>query len=236
MKELIREMQATYFTDVATLMFIIIMLVIYFSKNIHYPPLKYLPLYLIGFIFLYVYDYIGCFFYDLSHTKTWTKIDKISELFVTLLEFGTFSYYFLTIMGQKRIKRIFTSFILFALLLFVGSSVMVIYSYGFYRYKDLHSVLIGESTVLLTFSILHLREVFIKKKQKSVRDLPEFWVTSGLLLYIAGTFPITIITDYFYSTNLSLYKKLYSVIYILYILFFLMIIRSFGCRQIKTIS
>ncbi len=159
----------------------------------------------------------------------------LNNYVVSLIELFVFLYYFHFIIQTKKLKfalgligliiGMFFLLRLFLLLLFTNSLTVT----------PLHNFYVIESLVLLFCCICYFVELFKSPPVLKLTDTFNFWVSSGLLFYLFGTFPITLITNYFFSTSTLLYENLFTIINIFYILMFLMIVRAYLCKQVKLV-
>jgi hypothetical protein len=100
----------------------------------------------------------------------------------------------------------------------------------------LNNFYVVESIVLLAMSCFYFVDFFRVKPVFNRIETPDFWIFTGLIVYILGTLPVTLINNYFYSSDRSLYENFFCVIYLLYSLLFLMIIKAHMCTPKKAIN
>ena len=236
MNEVIKDWERNFYTELIVFIFLFITLYIALKKRNLFPQLKLLPIYLISFILLHLEKYLwSIFFQDRYEFNTYHRIDILSNYVVSLIELFVFLYYFHFIIQTKKLKfalgligliiGMFFLLRLFLLLLFTNSLTVT----------PLHNFYVIESLVLLFCCICYFVELFKSPPVLKLTDTFNFWVSSGLLFYLFGTFPITLITNYFFSTSTLLYGNLFTIINIFYILMFLMIVRAYLCKQVKLV-
>ncbi|RYY54435.1 MAG: hypothetical protein EOO09_14455 [Chitinophagaceae bacterium] len=226
-----REWQITYYTDIILFVILIVTLVIAFKKRKHIPELKLIRIYLILFIALTASSY-----YSISTTqnKTDTLVYKSilpQEYGVAVIEFATFVFYALSI-TQIALHRILLKwlagiipavFLIFYLLSFVDSVNS--------QYVVLHYMSLLEELGLLLTCVLYFIELFKNPPKHRLLDSPPFWIFSGLTFYSVCTLPITIIAPHLIIAQKDLYLRMFSTVYIFYIVLFGMIIKGYLCKQ-----
>lgn len=236
MDEIIQDWEKNYYTELWLFIILVVTLIISLKKRSLHPQLKLLPIYLISFLLLNVSGYIhDIFFYQKTYSTFFLTINKIGNYLVTLIEFSTFLYYFYTIIKTTKIKIIIRIVSVCMLLLFSLILIQLLFFTDGSDYSPLHNLYIAESATLFIICFFYFIELFRSPPILKLTNTPNFWISSGLMFYLLGTLPITLITDYIFDTNFFLYENLFSIIYLLYILLFLMIIRAYLCKSEKTI-
>lgn len=228
MKELIKFWKYAYFTELILLVLLIILLIVSYRKRKLYYSLLFLPYYLLFFILLLLNNYIQTIFFNSnSFTALFNRIEAIGDLLVTTIEFITFSYFLYTILRSKKFKAIIkiagTATIPVFLLLFFFS-----WYFNYNLRNDLSVSYIIESSTLLLFCSLYFIELFTLPPVDQLIKSPDFWISTGLMFYLIGTFPLTIIAEYIITTNYLLYNNLFTIIYVFYIILFLFIIKAYS--------
>lgn len=236
MKSLIQLWESSFYTDL--ILFIIAIITFTFScisKN-KLIQLKLIQIYLITFILLFTNSY--CYHLSIYNKLSYPSLIKIElteAYIVSLFEYISFSHFLYAAIQNKKFKRVIKVISIILIFTFLITYVKSTFYVTDFKYQKIHSIYILESSALLIFCSFYFIELFKSLPIFKVTDSPNFWVSSGLMLYLIGTFPITIIMAYIHSTDLSLYRNLYSIIYIFYVLLFLSIIRAYKCKPSETI-
>lgn len=146
---------------------------------------------------------------------------KLYYLTYTLFEYLTFAY----IIWQSTSDRKFKKIILFLSGLF---TIFLIIFYASVEIARLDSVPIGIETILLFIFILYFFYLhFNTLSSYSINENPSFWLTTGILIYLAFTFFFNILANslnqehfkmYFYYSYLGdiLKNILFSIAVILF--------------------
>jgi hypothetical protein len=236
MIDIIEDWRKNYFTGLGLLISVLFTLYISLKKRTRYPELKLLPIYLISFILLifigYIYD---TFLYANGKFKNYRRLDIISNYTVTLIELLTFTYYFYFVIKTKKLKILIRTISIVSVTFFSLQILQLFFFTDLLDIRPLHNLYIAESIILLAICFFYFIELFKSPPVSKLTNTPSFWVSSGLMFYLFGTLPITIITDYVFFTDWLLYANLFSIINLFYIILFLMIIRGYLCRPEKAI-
>lgn len=234
MERILRAWAGTYYTEVILFILQIITLFISLKKKKLYPQLSFFPIYFLSFILLttngYLYYLVGSYPKFLFYT-----VEIIGNYLVTLIEFLTFLCYLHTIIISSSLKKITRLIGFISLAPFLIVFFQIIESPTNDIKEKINNLYLIESIALLIPCSFYFIELFITPTLNKLSSRPEFWISSGLMFYIVGTLPATVITDYYYAHNMTVYMNLFAVIYTFYILLFLMILKSYQCRKEKTI-
>ena len=141
-----------------------------------------------------IYELIGSGFFDNSY-ENWYLIYKT-------LAFIGIHYYFYHLLN-KDFKLIFISFILVFILLLAFTFtvwknfiILDINAY-FNMYKTI---------IVLTFSVLWLRRLFLDLSEENLAENPNFYFISGLLIYYCGTFFFFLMSSSLYTQDKSSFQ------------------------------
>lgn len=154
--------------------------------------------------------------------------------FFTPIEYGVISSVFFTSIQQKAVKK----------LIIVSVPVLLLFSVFSAQWLTglrLHnSYPVGlKSLLVITWSLLLLRELFMMQQETSASRLPMFWVSTGFLFYHAGTVLVETSINYIktYSRTLanSLYDSVYFFDYLLLIMICFGLYRTAVYRRSPTI-
>ena len=122
----------------------------------------------------------------------------------TLLEFVSFSLFLSFHIENKKFKQLLVSLILvFAIFIFIYFFIV--------PFNFIDSVPIGIETILvICFSVYFLYEL-VNKSNLLLYNTTEFWIITGFLIYLAGSFFI-----YLYANQVS-EQELYQFFFVTYI-------------------
>ncbi|GAB3908630.1 hypothetical protein GCM10028803_44620 [Larkinella knui] len=93
-----------------------------------------------------------------------------------------------------------------------------------------------ESALLILWSGIYFFELFKGNTEEKIWAIPEFWISTGVLFFYAGTFFLMGLLNYLYKVDMGLAKKLYVINHILNILLYSLYTVGFICkaRQMKS--
>jgi hypothetical protein len=151
--------------------------------------------------------------------------DYIIEITLNIfqfLEFSLFSFYFWnTLMIEKAKRYVLVSS---SLLLLLEASRWIFFD-GFTQSTDVFTVI--ESIYFITISLYSLYEYFIYPPSISLVRIPNFWFSTGILLFFSLLIPVFVMKKFISLFSIPIYISIYSVTFIAYSLLFLCIAKGF---------
>ena len=92
-----------------------------------------------------------------------------------------------------------------------------------------------EAVLLIVWSGFYFYELFTSNEEERIWRIPEFWVSTGVLFFYAGTFFLMGLLNYLYKVDMGLAKKLYVINHVLNLLLYSLYAVGFICkaRQMK---
>jgi hypothetical protein len=143
--------------------------------------------------------------------------DSIQTLFYasfTFIEYNIFAFFF----WSHIIKKSFRKFI--ALISFFFTGFLIFYTI-FAQFKSIDSTPIGIETILIfIYSFYYLYEQMNNTNNLFIYSHYAFWITSGIMIYLAGSFFIYIFANLVDTQTLSKYWFLTNALYVLKNIFF----------------
>jgi|SRR5688572_30696209 len=232
MKNIIQLWKSSFFTSPVLFIILVIVFIISLFNSGKYRQFRLFPLYTGSFAVLFLYTYILQLIINPQKPTVYLyKLETFLDYMITILEFISFTF-FLYITSQAKIFRKSIKVIsVVTIAIFIFFSISSIYDTWPGDRIKIHSIYVIESCVLLFFCCLYFVDLFRSNSRANVLSSPDFWVATGLAIYIIGTLPITLITAYFYTSDRLLYKNMYAIIYFFYIQLFLMIIKAYLCLK-----
>lgn len=91
-----------------------------------------------------------------------------------------------------------------------------------------------EAVILLLLCSFYYFELFRKKPSVNLKNEPAFWISTGLLFFMACTLPFSFLDNYIAYYYPHLHRVLYPIFDVFYILLFAMLIKACLCRPVKT--
>ena len=228
MEHIFKYWRLSYYIEPALFLMLVVTLYISVSKLRFLPQAKFLPIYLSLFLLLMINEYVFKILYPKTLPNQYQFFEGLANYLVTVAEFYAFNYFIYSVTRTNQLKKyiLFTSAICSAFFLY--AAVQVWESHAGNVHTPLNNLYILESTVLLPICTFYFIEQFRIPSETKLLHSPDFWISSGLLIYFACTFPLTLIAEYLHKTNKLLIWQLYHLIYIFYIVLYGMIIIAYN--------
>lgn len=145
------------------------------------------------------------------------------------LEFGLFSFYFWnTLMIENAKKYVLISSVI---LLLIEAGRWIFFN-GFTQSTDVFTVI--ESMYFITISLYSLYEYFIYPPSISLNRIPNFWFSTGILLFFSLLIPVFVMKKFISLFSIPIYVSIYSLTFIAYTLLFLCIAKGFKWNLITS--
>lgn len=234
MRSLIKHWNAHYYTEPMLILVLCIAFIISIKNRKKSKVLKFIPFYIMSLIIDFILSSI--FFLTResnSQSKLFLGISSYADYLFTLVEMTIFSHFYLQLIYNRIAKKIIIFLNIFFLIFFIYK---LLEDKDFYHHisEDTQSIVYTvEGIILLLICIFYFFELFSRTPHLDLKNEPVFWVSTGLLFFLACTLPYSLLENYI-DKNYPDYF-LYSIFYIFYMLLFLMIIRAYLCKPEKTI-
>ena len=186
-----------------------------------------------GFIVLKLFYFLHALFItQTSFHYTMVSIDYYADYLFTLFEFYIFVSFFKTILESQFHRNILNSIVYCFTI--IGSAILIkdIVFYGFPQKINIHLLFIIQALSLLIPCVLYYTNLFKGEPTLNLLNEPSFWIVTGLSFFMICTLPYSFFIDYLLKTDFIVYRHLFSIFHIFYILLFIMIIRAHLCRPI----
>ena len=200
-------------------------------KRKKHSQFKFFPFYFTTFIILQLEFYcVLIFFIDKPYFKKISLLHRYTDTFVTLTEFFAFMYFFYHVIKNTKKKKLIKWLAITGIA--TGTLIILtdIFVKGFMRQRSLTNIYILESSIMLIPCYFYYRELFSLSPKTNLLQNANFWTVTGLSFYLICTLPITFVLDYLANIDYLLYTQVYSIIYVFYIFFFILIIKSYLCK------
>ncbi len=182
-----------FITDIA----VVLLFFIYYNRCKNHKPLKIIIAYcLVSLLTNSLIEFIS--------------FDNVSLLYsyFTLAEYLLFASYIFTITSSKRFKR----FMIICSGLFLLALIYHTYTTSI---RSLDSVPIGIETILiLIYSFNYLYEQMSEIDNTFVYNKPSFWIVTGIMIYLAGSFFIYVFANQVEKAVLNQFWFLTNVLYV----------------------
>jgi len=223
MKILLKAWELTFFTQPLSVIVVLITFLIIIKENTKYESLNFLKFYLGSYLTLAIIDIGNTIIHNFYsyHVLFW------AEVVVTAIEILTFTYFMFSIMHYGAFKR----FIKISLPIVFAVLVILVTSGKGHSFSKLNNIYLTESVALIIYTALAFIDFFKHKDISKTLGFSDFWIASGLAIYLLTTFPINIIGNYLLKMNSNLYTNLYSIVYISYIFMFMLFIKGYRYKK-----
>jgi hypothetical protein len=232
MQGLFNQFSSQYYSGLIVLVMAISGLSISIIRKKEHYSLRLFPFYFIAYIILTLIFYINVISYINSPSNQNISIMVTgSDYIFTLIEFLIFMHFFYNIINSTSKKRLIALLITLFLLVYISYLANDLILYRNIKTDTVTIVYTLESAVLLIPSIFYYFQVFTNPPTINLRKESSFWVVTGIFFSMICSLPYCIIENYLRKINSSLYVQLFAILYILYCLLFLMIIRAYLCQN-----
>ncbi len=231
MQELIKKLGDQYYTDLILIGVLLASLFVGIKKRKNFKILKYFPIYIISLLIALSLNKLTVF----ADLRKWVlPIACYVDYFFTLLELIIFSHFYYYIINNSIIKKsiLVTNGLFVFLFLYMG-----LIDKEFYQNiseATQSKVYTIEGVILLALCVFYFFELFKKLPFLNLRNEPAFWISTGLLFFMACTLPFSFLENYIGNYLPHLYDLLYPIFYVFYILLFATITRAYLCKPMKS--
>jgi hypothetical protein len=236
MQKLINHWSKVHYTEPLLLLVLCIAFVIAIKHRNKYRILRFFPLYMISLILAFITFLLP---YFIEATKHWLRsplnISSYADYLFTLIEMIIFSHFYFHLTRIQLVRQLIVIvnmiFFLFFIIMFFKEE-----SYFLLITERTESIVYTvEAVLLLVICSFYFFELYKKKPYLNLKNEPSFWISTGLLFFLACTLPYSLLENYIAKHYPGFDISLYSIFYIFYILLFLMIIRAYLCKPEKMI-
>jgi hypothetical protein len=230
MNALLKYLEGSYFTDLASFLVAVVGYLISFKikqKEDNRILLKY---YFLSFLILDIASYSTiAFLRQYSHLET--LVLRYMDFLFTLVEFLILILFFQRLFANRRMERRVINYIksVFMAVSIALCLVDMICSSKLTRYT-LQNLFTLQAICLLVPSILYYRTFFSDvPPAKGIFEVAEFWIVAGISFFMLCTLPVSLFLNFLDS---GLRDLLYGIFYVFYCLLFLAFIRAFWCKRV----
>jgi len=233
MKEYIKFWQFSHYTYLASIIIACIGAFLKIASNPNLRPFKiYFILYSLNGL-LFSTKYIISF--KLRYEMVYDQFLFTCDLIFTIFEYFIFSNYIFnsthskSLNSKSLIDKIFLSSTLLIIIvsLFLSREITT---------DAMQYVFIVQAICLLIYCSAYYFDIFMSLNVKKLENEPSFYVVTGTTFFMICTIPVSFIMNYLWSIGQTIFYQAYSIIYIFYMILFLMIIKAFLCKPIKSPS
>lgn len=147
----------------------------------------------------------------------------------TLVEFWAYGYYYRQLIRLDLFRKI----ILFFLLLFpIFWLVTVCFVFGFNNWNSY--VIVAGSFFTILFAVMYYYQVLLNREIQSLRNLPEFWIATGMLIFYIGCLPYYGTLNFLWTFHKSAARTLWKVLLIMDTIMYVLFSYGYLCRTTNT--
>lgn len=146
-----------------------------------------------------------------------------------LIEFWAFALYFRLSTDLTWLKKVINGFLILFPVLWV---VCVFFIFGFRNWNSYVSITGSAFTIF--FAVTFYYELLTSQLLVKLRNMPEFWIATGLLIFYAGNLPYLGMLNYLNAQHTSTAAQLSYVLKGLNIIEYSLFTYAFICRSIAT--
>ena len=160
-----------------------------------------------------------------------TLFDVGNNLFIfhvyTPIEYSILAFLYLRVFQDKRIKKIlWLSIPAFVML----SAILTLSVQPVEKNNSLMNVL--ESVLIITWSMLYIREIIVQQQASTLECFPMFWISAGLLFYFVGSQLIEGLLNSLMDESMAIAQKVYRLMYLFRFTLMIMFIIGCFCQQL----
>lgn len=145
----------------------------------------------------------------------------------TLPEFWVYGYFYYQLITVRILRRII---FLFLLIFPIFWGITVFFLFGFNIWNSY--VLIAGSFFSVLFAVMYYYQVVTARKIQSLRNLPEFWIATGMLVFYLAALPYFGALNFLISYSRQAATSLLTVLKVLDTLMYALFTYGFLCRII----
>lgn len=147
----------------------------------------------------------------------------------TLVEFSAYGYYYLLLIPEEKWRRFIRLFLVIFPIFWL---ITVFFVFRLNTWNSYVIIVGGFFSVL--FAILYYYRIIAAAEILPLRNLPEFWIATGMLIFYLGALPYFGTLNFLVKYHLQVAKSLSTVLVVLDTLMYLLFSYGFLCRTINT--
>jgi hypothetical protein len=146
----------------------------------------------------------------------------------TLPEFWLYGYYYLLMIHQPRLRIILKIFLVI-FPIFWGITVFLVFGFNVWN----SYVIILGSFFSVVFSLMYYYRLIIDPEIYPLRNLPEFWIASGMLIFYLGALPYFGTLNFLIRSHMHVAVTLSKVLTLLNTCMYTFFSYAYLCRMIN---
>ncbi len=231
MQNLIEFWKDYYYIEPILDIVLCVTLIISLKKRKKFNNLYYIPLYILSLLLVCIFNALHSLSYAYHLQGLFRGFADYLDYIFTLTELIIFSHFYYNLTNNTTIKKLIVPINLGVFTFFVSLFITDKEFYKSISEKTQNVTYTTEGVILLLLCLSYFIELFKKPPILKLKNEPAFWVSTGLLFFLACTLPFSLLENYIREQHSNLLFWTYPIFYIFYILLFLMIIRAYLCKQ-----
>ena len=224
-----------YYTESLLILVLCYSLFISIKNNGKFAILNWFPYYTASLLIVTLSRNVYVFLFPLERRKQTVRIDHFIDHIFTLVEIIILGNFFMKIMVDVKKKRIIRMTILLFVMFFIYGLRFSLISLKDINRVGINMTYTAEAIVLIFFCSLYFHQIFKSEPTLRLTNEPSFWVSTGVLFFMCGSLPYSLLENYLINKYFEMGLKLYAIFYFFYVLFFLLIVRAYLCTPNKNI-
>jgi hypothetical protein len=218
----------TYYLIVVANLTALVGLILSFHRKSKITYIKYIRLYFILFILLFFLNSLSAYYYKLKSSEAmfFIVLQQQMDFAFTSFEF----YLFLFILKPFVNKTLYHVSACVFFVAMIECYIEIFSSKDFFNGSAVFELFNFQAFLLLAVSLSYFLNIFRRFQIVRLVHYPSFWISTGLGIFVISTLPFSIMTNYLFSEGSQLFDRLFSIFFVFYTLFFIMIIRGFFCK------
>jgi hypothetical protein len=233
MEYYLNYIRGTYFTNPLSLIVAIVALVISIKYSKQNQSFRLLPYYLLGYILVLIGNVFGSLLLDKKYEVQSMTLQTAVDFLFTVCEYFIFSRFISKFLTSKTHSRVIQGLSITFVVVSISIATKSIMTFGYIKANDLQNIFIIQALLLLPQTVFYFINLLSIPQDFEFRLRYDFWIITGLCFTMVCSLPFSFICNYLRDYNYEAYNSLYSIFYILYIIFFCMIIKGLSCLRIQ---
>lgn len=236
MRELFEYCRDQFFTSVFQDIVLLVALFISVKNRKKFKHLKYFPVYILSLLLTSIFQYVYQVLKDLKYpTKSFSEITEYVDFLFTLIEMVIISHFYYRLIKNHKIKKLIIILNIFFIFFFIYMAIQDRKFYGTISHETQSIVYTVEAIIIFVFCARYFVELFKMLPLVNLRNEPVFWISVGILFFMACTLPYSLLENYIVKNYSDYILMSYSIFNVFYALLFLLVIRAYLCKPEKTI-
>lgn len=168
---------------------------------------------------------------SLSHNFVFNHFDNL----FTLVEFLVIINFFFRLLPNHTFSRVLLALVVVFITIFIYFTAKDMIVAGHIQIKTKNTIYTIEAIMILAPCIRYYWILFSNPVKSNLANEPAFWIVGGIFFFYICTLPFSIAENRLFEVlPLYTFANLYSIYYLFYCIFFVMIIRGALCNPHPT--